>query len=156
MAPGSPWLQGLRPSLDVRGSFRAVCLISAPCRSPLRVDLTRSPRVGERPVFAQSGRSLSANKKTGILPCISVGGNCEAATRSSSGRASHGHLVTWRTPNQAYWPARWRVGDRGHLGRPSPWRSLDPDPLFHRTRTVAWAARRARLCKDGRGWARLL
>src|SRR5271166_6924332 len=41
-------------------------------------------------------------------------------------------------------------------GAAEPVEKLGSRPAVHRTRTVAWAARRARLCKDGRGWARLL
>jgi len=48
--------------------------------------------------------------------------------------------------------ARWRTKDRDPSGTPSPWRSKGLRPPFHRTRTVAWAAWRAHLRKDGIGW----
>jgi hypothetical protein len=61
-------------------------------------------------------------------------------------------LVTCLRPLAIEGRSRWRTKDRGHLGTTSPWRSEGLRPPFHRTRTVAWAARRARLRKDGIGW----
>src|SRR5208283_2756197 len=52
--------------------------------------------------------------------------------------------------------SRWRTRDRDPSGTPSPWVSQGLRPPFHRTRTVAWAARRARLRKDGIGWTQSL
>ena len=47
---------------------------------------------------------------------------------------------------------RQRAGVRNPLGRRRPWESKVPRPSSTRTRTVAGAAKRARLGKDGAEW----
>ena len=63
-------------------------------------------------------------------------------------------LVTYPRLDLVSFRLRWRTGDRSPLGTPSPWVSRGPRPPFHRTRTVARAARmcEARLGKDGIRW----
>src|SRR3954449_8741963 len=63
-------------------------------------------------------------------------------------------LVSHESPNRLAWPVRRRTGDRLILGFRSPFLSTGLRPPFHRTRTVAWAAKRARLRKEGLRWRR--
>src|ERR1700752_3910532 len=63
-------------------------------------------------------------------------------------------LVTSVYPTRLLGMSRWRAGARQTRGPLRPWESLAPRPSFHRTRTVAGAARRARLGKDGSLWTR--
>src|SRR5262249_18382980 len=63
-------------------------------------------------------------------------------------------LVSHESPNRLDWPVRWRTGDRVILGPKSPFRRGGRRPAFHRTRTVAGAATRARLRKEGERWMR--
>src|SRR5262249_43595938 len=64
------------------------------------------------------------------------------------------NLVTFLYPTRLASEARWRAGVRLTLGPLRPLLSLAPRPPFHRTRTVAGAAPRARLDKDGSPWRR--
>src|SRR5262249_52294218 len=63
-------------------------------------------------------------------------------------------LVSHESPNRLDWPVRWRTGDGVILGPKSPFLSAGLRPPFHRTRTVAGAATRARLRKEGGRWIR--
>src|SRR6516165_2259586 len=63
-------------------------------------------------------------------------------------------LVSFIYPTRLASEARWRAGVRPPPGRLRPSVSLAPRPPFHRTRTVAGAASRARLDKDGSPWTR--
>src|SRR5215813_2182366 len=79
-------------------------------------------------------------------------------TRKKAGRRRlntfNDYLVTFLYPTRLTSDARWRAGVRLALGPLRPWVSLAPRPPFHRTRTVAGAAPRARLDKDGSPWRR--
>src|SRR5262249_642659 len=68
--------------------------------------------------------------------------------------SSDNYLVTFLYPTRLASEARWRAGVRLTLGPLRPLLSLAPRPPFHRTRTVAGAAPRARLDKDGSPWRR--
>src|SRR5262249_56545189 len=72
--------------------------------------------------------------------------------RNGAGRGPY--LVTFLYPTRLASDARWRAGVRPTLGPLRPLLSLAPRPPFHRTRTVAGAAPRARLDKDGAPWRR--
>src|SRR5262249_11993060 len=72
--------------------------------------------------------------------------------RNGAGRGPY--LVTFLYPTRLASDARWRAGVRLTLGPLRPLLSLAPRPPFHRTRTVAGAAPRARLDKDGSPWTR--
>src|SRR5262245_62773064 len=79
-------------------------------------------------------------------------------TRKKAGRRQlntfNVYLVTFLYPTRLASDARWRAGVRLTLGPLRPLLSLAPRPPFHRTRTVAGAAPRARLDKDGSPWTR--
>src|SRR5262245_44322436 len=63
-------------------------------------------------------------------------------------------LVTFLYPTRLASEARWRAGVRLTLDPLGPLLILPPRPPFHRTRTVAGAAPRARLDKDWSPWRR--
>src|SRR5262245_51624816 len=77
---------------------------------------------------------------------------CDCCKRSV--QTVNDYLVPFLSPPRLASDARWRAGVRLPPGLLRPSVSLAPRPPFHRTRTVAGAAPRARLDKDGSPWRR--
>src|SRR5215467_14206239 len=102
----------------------------------------RSPGLRVRAPRRKDSQTLCCSPLTALGPIAGVGR-----------RAAH-YLVTFLYPTRLASDARWRAGVRPTLGPLRPLLSLAPRPPFHRTRTVAGAAPRARLDKDGSPWRR--
>ena len=97
-------------------------------------------------------------------PCARGGGKQEASRPQlalkaplppAHGDAPHrrGHLVSRIRRMEVKCLRRRRTEGIGHQGRKRPWGSMCLRPhQFHATRTVAWAAKRTRMRKDGSPW----